>query len=128
MNRQTRTRIVVIDDNKNQAQSLKKLLEAIGHDVRVAYDGSAAMKLLANFVPDFALVDIGLPKISGYELAQWMREQSQFRNVILIAQTGWGREQDRNHARDAGFDHHLVKPIDHQRLLQILEQPRSIQA
>jgi PAS domain S-box-containing protein len=117
---QSRTRIVVVDDNKNQALSLQRLLQAMGHDVRVAYDGTSAMKLMVNFIPDVALIDIGLPGINGYELARWLREQPQFRNAILIAQTGWGRDQDLEQAREAGFDHHLVKPVDHQRLVQIL--------
>jgi PAS domain S-box-containing protein len=121
----SRTRMVVVDDNKNQALSLQRLLEAMGHDVRVAYDGSSAMKLMANFVPDFALIDLGLPRINGYELARWLREQPQLRNVTLIAQTGWGREEDRKRAREAGFDHHLVKPLDHERLVQILAQSGS---
>ena len=116
---------MVVDDNKNQLLSLQRLLQVMGHEVRIAYDGASAMKLLANFVPDIALIDLGLPRISGYELARWLREQAQFRNVTLIAQTGWGREEDRRRAREAGFDHHLVKPIDHQRLVQILLEARS---
>jgi CheY-like chemotaxis protein len=120
-------RVVVIDDNKNQASSLQRLLQAMGYDVRVAYDGASAMKLLTNFVPDFALIDLGLPRINGYELARWLREQAQFRNVILVAQTGWGREEDRQRAREAGFEHHLVKPIDPQRLAEILAQSSSSQ-
>lgn len=119
---QSRTRVVVIEDNKSHALSLQKLLQAMGHEVRVAYDGVSAMKLLVNFVPDFALIDLGLPRINGYDLARWVREQSQLRRVTLIAQTGWGREEDRQQARDAGYDHHLVKPIDPQQLAAILSQ------
>jgi len=118
----SRMRIVVVDDNKNQAQSLQRLLQAMGHDVRVAYDGASAMKLMTNFVPDFALIDLGLPRMNGYDLARWLCKQPQFQHVTLIAQTGWGREEDRKQARDAGYDHHLVKPIDPQRLAEILVQ------
>lgn len=118
----SRTRIVVVDDNKNQALSLQKLLQAMGHDVRIAYDGAGAMKLMANFVPDFALIDLGLPRINGYDLARWVREQPQLQDVTLIAQTGWGREEDRKQARAAGYDHHLVKPVDPHRLAAILLQ------
>lgn len=82
------------------------------------------MKLLVNFVPDFALIDLGLPRINGYDLARWLREQPQLREVTLIAQTGWGRQEDRNQALDAGYDHHLVKPIDPQQVAAILSQPR----
>jgi CheY-like chemotaxis protein len=80
------------------------------------------MKLLVNFVPDFALIDLGLPRINGYDLARWLRQQPQLREITLIAQTGWGREKDRKQARDAGYDHHLVKPIDPQQLAAILSQ------
>jgi CheY-like chemotaxis protein len=121
----SRMRVVVVDDNKNQALSLQRLLQAMGHDVHVAYDGVSAMKLMTNFVPDFALIDLGLPRINGYELARWLREQAKFRHVTLIAQTGWGREEDRRRAREVGFDHHLIKPIDHQRLVEILVEARS---
>ena len=117
---------MVVDDNKNQALSLQRLLEAMGHEVHVAYDGSSAMKLLGNVVPDFALIDLGLPRISGYELAQWLRGQPQFRNVTLVAETGWGREEDRRRAREAGFDYHLVKFIDHQQLVEILAQSLQV--
>ena len=120
---QSRTRVVVIEDNKSHALSLQKLLQAMGHEVRIAYDGVSAMKLLVNFVPNFALIDLGLPRINGYDLARWLREQPQLREVTLIAQTGWGREEDRQQARDAGYDHHLVKPIDPQQLAAILSQP-----
>jgi PAS domain S-box-containing protein len=122
---QLRTRIVVIDDNRDQALSLQGLLEAMGHEVRIAYDGSSAMKLLESFVPDFALIDLGLPEINGYDFARWVRGQLQFRHTVLIAQTGWGREEDRNRARDAGFIHHLVKPVDYQQLVQILARSGS---
>jgi CheY-like chemotaxis protein len=118
----SRTRVVVIDDNKNHTLSLQKLIQAMGHEVRVAYDGASAMKLLVNFVPDFALIDLGLPRINGYDLARWLRQQPQLREITLIAQTGWGREKDRKQARDAGYDHHLVKPIDPQQLAAILSQ------
>jgi CheY-like chemotaxis protein len=83
------------------------------------------MKLLVNFVPDSALIDLGLPRINGYDLARWLREQPQLREVTLIAQTGWGREEDRKQAREAGYDHHLIKPIDPQQLADILSQPGS---
>ena len=118
--KQSRVRIVVVEDNKNQAASLQRLLQAMGHEVQVAYDGPSAMKLMSTFIPDIALIDLGLPTMDGYEVAQRLREQPEFRNVILIAQTGWGREEDRKRACEAGFEHHLVKPIDHHQLAQIL--------
>jgi PAS domain S-box-containing protein len=118
-------RIVIVDDSKNQVLSLERLFKRMGHDVRVAYDAAGAVQVMEEFLPDFALIDIGLPGVNGYDLARRLREQAQFRNVTLIAQTGWGREEDRNQARAAGFDHHLVKPIDHQRLAEILANPAS---
>jgi PAS domain S-box-containing protein len=116
-------RIVVVDDSKNQVLSLERLFKRMGHEVRVAYDAAGALRVMEEFLPDFALIDIGLPGVNGYDLARQVRDRPQFRNVTLIAQTGWGREEDRNQARDAGFDHHLVKPIDHQRLAEILAGP-----
>ncbi|MGE5059679.1 MAG: PAS domain S-box protein, partial [Betaproteobacteria bacterium] len=118
-------RIVIVDDSKNQVLSLERLFKRMGHDVRVAYDAAGAVQVMEEFLPDFALIDIGLPGVNGYDLARRLREQAQFRNVTLIAQTGWGREEDRNQARAAGFDYHLVKPIDHQRLAEILTNPGS---
>ena len=118
-------RIVIVDDSKNQVLSLERLFKRMGHEVRVAYDAAGAIRVMEEFLPDFALIDIGLPGVNGYDLARRLREQAQFRTVTLIAQTGWGREEDRNEARAAGFDYHLVKPIDHQRLAEILTNPGS---
>ena len=116
-------RIVIVDDSKNQVLSLERLFKRMGHDVRVAFDAAGAVRVMEEFLPDFALIDIGLPGINGYDLARRIRERKQFARVTLIAQTGWGREEDRNQARAAGFDHHLVKPIDYQRLAEILANP-----
>jgi PAS domain S-box-containing protein len=118
-------RIVIVDDSKNQVLSLERLFKRMGHEVRVAYDAAGAIRVMEEFLPDFALIDIGLPGVNGYDLARQLRDRPQFRSVTLIAQTGWGREEDRNESRDAGFDHHLVKPIDHQRLAEILANPSS---
>ncbi|MGZ8453961.1 MAG: chemotaxis protein CheB [Candidatus Binatia bacterium] len=122
-----RKKLLIVDDNKLQASSLSTLLELDGHDVKTANDGPGALALLADFVPDYALIDIGLPRgVSGYDVARQMREQPRFNNTILIAQTGWGGDEDRERARAAGFDYHLVKPIDHERLQRILDgkEPR----
>jgi PAS domain S-box-containing protein len=116
-------RIVIVDDSKNQVLSLERLFKRMGHEVHVAYDAAGAVRVMEEFLPEFALIDIGLPGVNGYELARQLREQAQFQNVTLIAQTGWGRDEDRNQARAAGFDYHLVKPIDHQRLAEILTNP-----
>jgi CheY-like chemotaxis protein len=115
-------RILVVDDSKVQAKSLSMLLELMGHEVRLAYDGPSALQLAAEFIPDVALIDVGLPGMNGYEIARRIREQPELRHMVLIAQTGWGREEDRETSRQAGFDHHLPKPIDHQLLEKILTE------
>jgi CheY-like chemotaxis protein len=115
---------LVVDDREAQARSLSMLLEAVGHQVRLAKDGPSALKAAADFMPEVALIDIGLPGMSGYEVARRLRAQSQHKNMLLIAQTGWGREEDRQRSREAGFDHHLAKPIDHDALFRLLAAPR----
>jgi DNA-binding response OmpR family regulator len=100
-----------VDDNRDAADSLCMILKARGHEVRVAYDGLEAVGAAVAFQPDVVLLDIGLPKLSGYEAAPRIRAALGDR-VLLIAVTGWGQEEDRRRARDAGFDHHLTKPVD----------------
>jgi CheY-like chemotaxis protein len=120
-------RILVVDDNRLQTKSLGLLLEYSGHEVKVALDGPSALAILEDFVPDLALIDVGLPHgMSGHDLARQIRAQPRFNHTILIAQTGWGRDEDRERSRAAGFNHHLVKPIDHQRLHLIIDgkEPR----
>jgi CheY-like chemotaxis protein len=116
-------RILVVDDSQVQAKSLSMLLELMGHEVRLAHDGPSALQISTEFLPDVALIDVGLPGMSGYEVARRIREQPELRHIVLIAQTGWGREEDREESRAAGFDHHLPKPIDHQLLEKILAEP-----
>jgi CheY-like chemotaxis protein len=115
-------RILVVDDSQVQAKSLSMLLELMGHEVRLAHDGPSALQISTEFLPDVALIDVGLPGMSGYEVARRIREQPELRHMVLIAQTGWGREEDRQTSREAGFDHHLPKPIDHQLLEKILAE------
>lgn len=115
--------ILVVEDNKNQAESLARLLTLMGHTVRTADDGRSALEALTEFVPNVALIDVGLPDMSGYEVAQCIRARFEYRHTTLVAQTGWGRHEDLLRARQAGFDHHLVKPIDHELLRRILNDP-----
>jgi two-component system CheB/CheR fusion protein len=119
---QRRLRILVVDDMKLQAKSLAILLESMGHETRIAYNGPEALETLADFLPDVALIDVGLPGMDGYSLGRLIREQPQFKHIVLVAQTGWGREEDRERSRQAGFDHHLVKPVDLQRLEEIVNK------
>jgi signal transduction histidine kinase len=107
----TGVRVLVVDDNVDAAQMLHEFVVALGHEAAVAYDGGAALELARSFQPDIAVLDIGLPVMDGYELARRMREQLGPKGLRLIAVTGYGQETDRARGREAGFDHHLVKPI-----------------
>jgi two-component system CheB/CheR fusion protein len=115
-----RKRILVVEDMKVQADMLVALLELHGHEVRAVNNGPDALKMLTEFLPDVALIDVGLPGMDGYSLARLIREQQKFNHIVLIAQTGWVGEEDRQRSRAAGFDHHLAKPIDYNRLAEIL--------
>src|SRR5262245_40031912 len=104
-------RILVADDNKDTADSLQRVLQLYGYDVRVAYDGASALRVGAAFRPEVAVLDIGMPGANGYEVAREIRKQQGSR-VKLVALTGWGQEGDRRRAMEAGFDFHLTKPVD----------------
>ncbi len=105
-------RILLADDNVDFASSLAALLTARGHEVRIAHDGAEALATAQHFNPDFAFLDLGMPKVHGYEVARRLRESPDTSDCVLVAVTGWGQEDDRQRAREAGFDRHLVKPID----------------
>jgi signal transduction histidine kinase len=105
-------RILLADDNVDFATSLASVLQRRGHDVRVVHDGAEALRAVETFRPEFAFLDIGMPKVHGYELARRLRENPETADCVLVAVTGWGQPDDRNRARDAGFDRHLVKPVD----------------
>ncbi len=106
------TRILVVDDNRDAADSLAMLLKLLGADVHLAYDGPSALEALSICRPSVVLLDIGMPGMDGYEVAKRVRRDSRFSNITLIALTGWGQENDRRHSQESGFDHHLVKPVD----------------
>jgi CheY-like chemotaxis protein len=108
----TGRRVLVADDNKDAAETLALLLEMAGHDVRVVHDGRAALSLAHTFRPDSALLDIGMPQLNGYEVAEALRREPWGANINLIALTGWGQEGDRQRALAAGFDRHLTEPVD----------------
>jgi len=119
-----RHRILLADDNVDFATSMGTLLSAMGHDVRVTHDGAAALEVAAGFEPEFAFLDIGLPKLNGYELARRLREHPSTAGTVLVAVTGWGQEKDRALARQAGFDHHLVKPVEFAQIQAVLGTER----
>jgi two-component system CheB/CheR fusion protein len=118
-------RILVVDDNEDNAESLAILLRRLGNQVRTAYDGEAAVVAAHTFAADVVLLDIGLPLLDGYAAARAIREQPWGKNLTLIAVTGWGQDHDRLLSEEAGFDAHLVKPIDHQALIKLLTAPAA---
>ncbi|HEU4352216.1 MAG TPA: response regulator [Burkholderiales bacterium] len=109
--RPRQVRVVVADDNRDAADSLQRILSLFGHEVRVAYDGPAAIRLAEEFRPRVAVLDIGMPGTNGYEVARALRER-RIAPMTLVALTGWGQESDRRRAMEAGFDYHLTKPVD----------------
>ena len=113
-------RILVVDDNEDSAESLTVLLRLQGHVVESANDGPQALEAAVRFRPDVILLDIGMPGMYGYEVCRETRKQPWGADILLIAQTGWGQDQDRQRTKDAGFDGHLTKPIDQDRLAEIL--------
>jgi len=124
-------RILVVDDNLDTVESLALLLHLMGHEVHTAGDGPSALEAALADPPDLVLLDIGLPGMNGYEVAVRIRKQPELKDTILVAITGWGQEEDRRRAREAGFDHHLTKPADPavlQKLLADVGVPPSRQA
>ena len=106
-----RHRLLVVDDNKDAAESMSMLLEMWGHDVAFAYDGPSALETAQQWRPQAVLLDIGLPGMDGYEVAARLRELPQAKGAVLIAITGYGQEDDRVRSRQVGIDHHLIKPV-----------------
>jgi CheY-like chemotaxis protein len=105
-------RVLVVDDNHDAAATLAMLLELAGHQAFSAHDGAAALAAAERHRPDVLLLDIGLPVLNGYEVCRLVREQPWGEAVLIVALTGWGQEEDRERSRLAGFDGHLVKPVD----------------
>lgn len=114
-------RILLVDDNVDFVSTMADLLTSLGHQVLVAHEGHKALEIAAQFSPEFAFLDIGMPGMSGYELAGHLRERPQSASAVLVAITGWGQDKDRQQSRAAGFDHHLVKPVELEQILQLLE-------
>ena len=117
-------RVLVVDDNRDNADSLAALLQISGHETQVAMDGEAAIGAAAEYEPDVILLDIGLPKVNGYDACRRIRERPSGKRAMIYALTGWGQEEDRRRSRDAGFDGHFVKPVDHRELLEALTRTR----
>ncbi|HYE34024.1 response regulator [Methylocaldum sp.] len=113
-------RILVVDDNTDAVESLALLLELEGHEVKTALDGPTALELASDFQPQAVLLDIGLPGMDGYEVARRLRETPEMSKALIIAITGYGQQEDRALTKAAGFDHHLVKPVDPEELGALL--------
>lgn len=113
-------RILIADDNRDNADSMAMLLKSLGHEVRTAYDGEQAVEAAATLRPDVVLLDLGMPRLDGYEAGRRIREHPGCRDIVLVAMTGWGQDEDRRRTDEAGFHHHLVKPVDPAELMKLL--------
>jgi CheY-like chemotaxis protein len=118
----SKLRVLVVDDNRDSADTLAMMMRILGHEAHTAYDGQEAVERAAEVLPDATLLDIGMPRLNGYEAAERIRQQPGGSEMLLLALTGWGQDEDRDRTRAAGFDSHLVKPVDHQQLNQLLMQ------
>ena len=118
---ETKRRVLVVDDNKAAAKMLGMAVRMFGNQVRIAHDGQEAIEAAAEFRPDAVLMDIGMPRMNGYEAARYIRRQPWGRDMLLVALTGWGQDEDKRRTREAGFDYHLVKPAEPSELQQLLE-------
>jgi CheY-like chemotaxis protein len=116
-------KLLVVDDNRDAAESLAILLRLHGHAVAVAHDGPTAVQLAIAERPEMIFLDLGMPGMSGYEVARQLRGLPDFRRTILAALTGWGQEEIRNRCHDTGFDLHLMKPLDPELLRELLSLP-----
>ncbi len=116
------SRILVVDDNIDTATGMARLLRLLGNEVQLAHDGHSAVDVARMLSPDFILLDIGLPGMNGYQVAQRLRHEPCCKNTLIIAVSGYGQEEDRRRSREAGFDHHLVKPVDFDSLLSLMAQ------
>ena len=116
-------RVLIADDNQDSAESLAMLLRMEGHEVLVVHDGPEALAAVAAFEPELALLDIGMPGLNGYEVAKKIREAAPTSPIMLIAVTGWGQHSDKARARASGFDHHFTKPVEPERLMELLRRP-----
>jgi len=115
-------RILVVDDNRDAAASLEMVLGELGAQVQVSHDGSSALEAFAHFAPEVVLLDIGMPGMDGYEVARALRERDPERRTTLVALTGFGQEEARRRAHEAGCEHHLVKPAEFERLQRLLAE------
>lgn len=119
-------KILIVDDNHDAADSLAMLMQLFGHEAEVVYDGISALHKLDTYIPKVIFLDIGLPGMNGYEVAKSVRSRADAPGIVIIALTGWGQEEDRRRTREAGFDHHLVKPVDLPAIEKLLKQIATV--
>jgi CheY-like chemotaxis protein len=117
-----------VDDNTDALESLSSLVTLLGNEVRKARDGLEAVQMAEAFRPDIVLMDLGMPNLNGYEAARRIRQEAWGREIALVATTGWGQDDDRRRTTEAGFDRHLVKPIEVAALREILAAPAPLRA
>jgi len=117
--------VLVVDDNRDAADTLAAILRLMGHEVRVFYDGEEALRAAPEFRPHAMVLDIGMPRMNGYDVATRVRRADWGRGVTLIALTGWGQQRDKALAAETGFDHHLTKPVDAAALAALLSKSGS---
>lgn len=115
-------RILVVDDNRDSAKTLAMLLGITGNETQVAHDGLAAIEVAESFRPEVILLDIGLPKLNGYEVCRAIRKEDWGAQIVIVALTGWGQDDDRRKSTEAGFNGHLVKPVEHDALVKLLTE------
>ena len=118
-------RVLVVDDNVDAAMSLAELLRHRGHEVHAVFDGTSALEEAERFSPNAVVLDIGLPGMDGYETARRLRKLPGGRRIMIVAVTGWGQDEDRRRSKEAGFDHHLVKPAHPDAIEQLFVEPLS---
>jgi CheY-like chemotaxis protein len=120
-------RVLVVDDNVDAAESATMLLRFLGHDVEMAHDGNSALEQVRNFRPEIVLLDIGLPGMSGYDVARAIRALPENRGLVIAAVTGYGQEEDRRKSREVGIDYHMTKPLAPNVLTAFIESPESVE-
>ena len=120
----TTRRILIADDNPDAATSLSLLLELMGHITRVVHDGVEAVEVAAGFQPDIILLDIGMPRLNGFEACGRIRAQAANKNIVIAALTGWTQDEKRQRSEEAGFDFYLIKPVEPDALQEVLRDPR----
>jgi len=125
-NASTPHRVLVVDDNEPSAKTMGWTMELMGYEGRLAKDGPSAIEIARSFCPDVVLLDIGLPGMNGYELCELMHKEPSLKDTIFIAQTGWGQEEHIRRSKEAGFNYHLVKPVNMNDLKKILQSSSLI--